>query len=274
MNCEQVRESLYPFLDNELDEGSREAVLAHLGSCWGCAEIFEAEKGLKRLYLQKLGYEAAPEHLRYLVEERLKEVNLLQVSWKGLAIAAGILVAIALVLFPYTSPYETSLSELARESVLTYLSVEQDRGNGVDVLYADNPEEQLDQFFTSALPGVVCCFHQLQGIGYRYSGGSVCMLGGRKKVPWVTQYNLETGAKISHTFVQLEWERIQPDGAERLTLDATDFYLYRYMGFEVLFTRCRCLEGCRHEQRVCIFVTRGGQLKSWILAKEIARLDH
>jgi hypothetical protein len=41
MNCEQIDELLSDFIDNELADGVRAGVQAHLASCQGCAKSYK-----------------------------------------------------------------------------------------------------------------------------------------------------------------------------------------------------------------------------------------
>ena len=49
MNCEECREFIDPYIDNELDAAATITVERHLRECVACAEALEARKGLRAL---------------------------------------------------------------------------------------------------------------------------------------------------------------------------------------------------------------------------------
>ena len=98
-NCEDIRERLALYLDNELQGAERAAVEAHLQSCDSCASFFEKEAGfLKVIRDTEPLYVASPE-LRSKVENILSGAKAAPVPQRSrlrwIPIAAAILVLLA-----------------------------------------------------------------------------------------------------------------------------------------------------------------------------------
>ena len=56
-DCDKALESLYLYLDAELDAASAEQIRSHLEDCSGCIHSFEFEKRLKLVIRQRLDEE-------------------------------------------------------------------------------------------------------------------------------------------------------------------------------------------------------------------------
>ncbi|HET7224285.1 MAG TPA: zf-HC2 domain-containing protein [Candidatus Eisenbacteria bacterium] len=110
MTCEQIRELLSPFSDDELDAASSRAVERHVAGCAACAAALDELRALGIRVRREADYEPAPDTLRARVladiglarpgasgpraetiapgRARIARAN----PWRGLAIAAGLLV--------------------------------------------------------------------------------------------------------------------------------------------------------------------------------------
>jgi mycothiol system anti-sigma-R factor len=72
--CQDALDTLYHFLDGELDEERREAIQVHLDRCSSCLEAFDFEAELKLVVAQRCR-ETVPEHLRRRVAEALADAS-------------------------------------------------------------------------------------------------------------------------------------------------------------------------------------------------------
>jgi len=64
MNCEQVVQQLWPYLDRELDEASSDELTRHLQECRECFTRVEFERQLKEHVRRSCDCEEAPPELR------------------------------------------------------------------------------------------------------------------------------------------------------------------------------------------------------------------
>jgi mycothiol system anti-sigma-R factor len=72
--CQEALDTLYRFLDGELDEERRRAIQLHLDRCSPCLEAFDFEAELKAVVAQRCR-EAVPESLRARVASALVEAS-------------------------------------------------------------------------------------------------------------------------------------------------------------------------------------------------------
>jgi anti-sigma factor RsiW len=72
LSCEECRERLAPYLDDELDAADRHAVSAHLASCPVCAARHERQRALSETLRQKLPAYSAPDLLRARIGNALR----------------------------------------------------------------------------------------------------------------------------------------------------------------------------------------------------------
>lgn len=72
INCEQVLEQLFAFLDEELDDALQEQIGHHLARCRGCFSRAEFERRLRQR-IREASEESAPARLRRRVRGLLNE---------------------------------------------------------------------------------------------------------------------------------------------------------------------------------------------------------
>ncbi|WP_374999872.1 mycothiol system anti-sigma-R factor [Aeromicrobium sp. CTD01-1L150] len=77
-DCEQALESLYLFLDREIDSASCEEIQAHIDDCSHCLSAYDLERVVKTLVSRSCA-EVAPEPLREKVLYTIRTVQV-QVS--------------------------------------------------------------------------------------------------------------------------------------------------------------------------------------------------
>ncbi len=70
MNCEQVVQQLWPYLDGELDAGASDDLSRHLAECRRCFSRVEFERQLGAMVRRSCNCEQAPPEL----QERLREL--------------------------------------------------------------------------------------------------------------------------------------------------------------------------------------------------------
>lgn len=75
VDCSEVIEQVYLYLDDEIDEATREKVRVHLHECAPCLRQFGIEQEVKALVARCCGRDAAPDTLRLRLLERLQQVR-------------------------------------------------------------------------------------------------------------------------------------------------------------------------------------------------------
>jgi mycothiol system anti-sigma-R factor len=76
LDCGEVIEKVYLYLDAEQDDLDRELVRFHLDECAPCLRQYGLEQAVKHLVARCCGGEAAPVDLRERVLVRLREVRI------------------------------------------------------------------------------------------------------------------------------------------------------------------------------------------------------
>jgi len=72
--CQEALDTLYHFLDGELDDRRRQAIQVHLDRCSSCLEAFDFEAELKIVVAQRCR-ETVPDALRQRVADALAEAS-------------------------------------------------------------------------------------------------------------------------------------------------------------------------------------------------------
>ena len=96
MTCETAIRLLEPFLDDELEASQRADVAAHLATCRTCAVVYAPLLELRQGIRSHAPYYRAPDGLRDRVRASLRQAERRPAnSWRAIAIAAAILLAIS-----------------------------------------------------------------------------------------------------------------------------------------------------------------------------------
>jgi len=74
IDCREVLEEVYLYLDGEMDESERGRVRHHLDECAPCLRLYGLEQEVKVLVARCCGADPAPEGLRARVMVRIQEV--------------------------------------------------------------------------------------------------------------------------------------------------------------------------------------------------------
>lgn len=75
VDCSEVIEQVYLYLDGEIDEATRHKVRVHLDECAPCLRQFGIEQEVKALVARCCGGDSAPDTLKARLLERLQQVR-------------------------------------------------------------------------------------------------------------------------------------------------------------------------------------------------------
>ena len=75
VDCSEVIEKVYLYLDGEIDDEGRTMVREHLDECAPCLRQFGLEQDVKALVARCCGSDVAPEGLKSRLMVRLQEVR-------------------------------------------------------------------------------------------------------------------------------------------------------------------------------------------------------
>ena len=75
VDCSQVIEQVYLYLDGEIDDDGRAKVRQHLDECAPCLRKFGLEQDVKALVARCCGGDVAPDGLRERLVVRLQQVR-------------------------------------------------------------------------------------------------------------------------------------------------------------------------------------------------------
>jgi mycothiol system anti-sigma-R factor len=75
VDCQEVLDAVYTFLDDEADEATCAKVRQHLDECAPCLAKFGVEQRLKELVQRSCGCDPVPEDLRVRVVTAIRAVS-------------------------------------------------------------------------------------------------------------------------------------------------------------------------------------------------------
>ncbi|MCB0917335.1 MAG: mycothiol system anti-sigma-R factor [Actinobacteria bacterium] len=76
MDCREVLDQVYEYLDGELDADAVAAVKSHLDACSHCLREFGLEDAIRHLVAKSCGCQTAPTGLRNQILTRITEVRM------------------------------------------------------------------------------------------------------------------------------------------------------------------------------------------------------
>jgi mycothiol system anti-sigma-R factor len=76
VDCSEILQQVYVFLDNELEDASIDEIRQHLEECAPCLDQYDLERCVKKLVHRSCGGEHAPDSLRMKILLRISEVRL------------------------------------------------------------------------------------------------------------------------------------------------------------------------------------------------------
>jgi mycothiol system anti-sigma-R factor len=76
VDCSEVLQRVYVFIDNELEEATSEEIRQHLDECGPCLDQYDLERCVKKLVHRSCGSDVAPEELRRKILARITQVRL------------------------------------------------------------------------------------------------------------------------------------------------------------------------------------------------------
>jgi mycothiol system anti-sigma-R factor len=76
VDCVEVIEQVYLYLDGEIDETHRTEVRVHLDDCGPCLRQYGIEQEVKALVARSCGGDSAPEALKDRLRAKLAEVRI------------------------------------------------------------------------------------------------------------------------------------------------------------------------------------------------------
>lgn len=242
MNCAQAQELSTALVDNELDQGERSALEAHLNECSGCRLAFEEELDLKRKIRQAGERMHAPALLRNRIlsdrrifpEKRRSARQWLKTLWPAspvyqTALALAVLVLLLLPTYYLSNRISQTVALAAFE---TYDSF---RRGELPVERTQNSGEIVGRL-TRAVDGR---FHpmgyDLSAMNMRPVAGVVREIDGRKIL--VAIYQGEGGSLLCYTFLGSEADA-PPNSARFFDPDKKmNFYAFSRAGINAVLHR-------------------------------------
>jgi mycothiol system anti-sigma-R factor len=76
VDCSEILQRVYAFIDNELEDASTDQIRQHLEECAPCLDQYDLERCVKKLVHRSCGAEHAPDSLRQKILLRISEVRL------------------------------------------------------------------------------------------------------------------------------------------------------------------------------------------------------
>ncbi|MFI5712171.1 mycothiol system anti-sigma-R factor [Kribbella sp. NPDC051620] len=76
VDCSEILERVYVFIDNELEGASTEEIQQHLDECGPCLDQYDIERCVKKLVHRSCGDDHAPDALRQKILLRLTQIRI------------------------------------------------------------------------------------------------------------------------------------------------------------------------------------------------------
>jgi mycothiol system anti-sigma-R factor len=76
MDCSEVLDKVYEFLDGEVSEADRARIGQHLDECGPCLRQYGLERAVKALVLRSCTCDQAPEQLRVRIVARIRQISI------------------------------------------------------------------------------------------------------------------------------------------------------------------------------------------------------
>lgn len=104
MDCTETQRLLHAYIDTELDMADTLEIERHLETCTACLATYNNYQALRTAIKTDSLYFQAPEKLQKRVESSIRKANQAafisrMTSWRGLSIAAVLIIALSLALF-------------------------------------------------------------------------------------------------------------------------------------------------------------------------------
>ncbi|WP_433007701.1 mycothiol system anti-sigma-R factor [Kribbella sp. CA-294648] len=76
VDCGEILQRVYVFIDNELEDASTDEIRQHLEECAPCLDEYDIERCVKKLVHRSCGDEHAPDALRQKILLRLTQIRI------------------------------------------------------------------------------------------------------------------------------------------------------------------------------------------------------
>ncbi|MCK5706409.1 MAG: zf-HC2 domain-containing protein [Candidatus Aureabacteria bacterium] len=226
MNCQEIREHLYPYIDGELKGSTVEQIKEHIANCPLCSMEIRNEKDFDKIFRSCFPMELASydfkEKLLEKVRNESEKSNIFSFKFAK-PIAAAILIVLAVV-YMYGSLKDPAV--LLSDATKTHISMMQEKV-AFDISSSDAKEvssklqQKLD--FNVSFP-------DLSKEGANLKGACVCSINKKNAAHAIYVYQ---GHKISVFMFSSKEKKIR--SAKKVTLNNRDYYIKNEKGYNSIF---------------------------------------
>lgn len=217
MNCHEIKEYLYPFLDGELDNQASQLVKEHLSSCPLCDLEFKQERDLNNLIREGIPREKASFELRERIIGILERKRVMPLR----AVPAGI-VAILLLVISVPSLFRARSFPVFSEAITHHIHFLQDK---TPMEISSGNTAEIKKWLQDRMEFMVMV-PDLSQQGLVLLGARVCHLGGKK----VAYLMYEKGEHDISVFM-FDAKGMRFPKAKRVTINKKTFYLSKEKGY-------------------------------------------
>lgn len=231
MDCQKIREYMYPFIDGELDSQTELLVKEHLSICPLCGLELEQEKRMDSLIRQNVSNEEAPFGLK---ERLLNSIEETRINLKpALAIASAVILAAIFILPALLDKSNSRL--LFTESISSHIKFLQ---GGLPVEVASNDPKEISKWLEGKLDFAVRV-PDLSSKGVALIGARLHHLMEKKAAYLIYQID---GCNISAFVVDMSDRNIRKVG--RITSGKNVFFVKDDRGYQSILCVDKSGIGC------------------------------
>jgi len=236
MICQDVRQYLSPFLDNELTAKETLEIQSHLEECPACQRVCDLERAIRFLFQKGLPEETAPPDLWEKIVQRIKASQAkspkrllgpvqarLSRAW---VFAALLLLLVGLPLQSGIGPDPVTVlaMRIVEDHVRTLAA-----GPALSVRSGD---PQAVVRWVKASSSVPIKIPTIGGNGPQVVGGTLCLLEGQKGIHLVF---MNEGRPVSTYAIVALGPKLAGEGS--LTVEGREFYVRKVRGYRVVLWR-------------------------------------
>jgi anti-sigma factor RsiW len=237
LSCDECRELIAAYVDNNLTDTRRHALQQHLTSCENCHKLTEQEVETHELLRAESPLFEAPEALIHRVRRNLQTANparLVRYSSTFILLVSVIALFSAILIFMWQKQqHEDSMSEVSQFAKLSVDTHMRRLNNQLPLEIVSESPEVISEWFSNKVN-----FH-FELPNYPVSGGynKKYVLEGARLISFNNDYAANVSYRMNNNLISLvviPETLVTPSGGEEVMLGNIRFHVQDHLGFHVI----------------------------------------